>query len=360
MLRNLMGSAFVAIAAIGLAMPAMAEPEMKVGVNAGMYMGQLDLGKTLGTADALPPFIDYAGELQINFSGTNGPFKAEVDVRTRTDFTNVTDGDMSDGSWNYNKVNYYEAPNATVSYTKDQATFKLGSVVIGAPFSYGSGMKLLSGTRSRWPQAANWCCSAANGFGVDYFLQPPSKDGFMMIQGGLYTSDTITSQTGQSMDAAFKGKFGPVEARVIYNTATYDDIMTTDAEGWNSTRTMVSARYTIMKGMMVSLDVMNRKRATSKDDSTDLMSTPLQFTMGNLGPGGLIFTYTPSTTTKTDATKYKQEETAMDLVYDIPLIRGSGLQLLYLTSTTKTTNARGVEGDPLSKSFMGGGMYTRF
>lgn len=358
MLKKIVKTAIFAVAALGLSSSTMAETKTKLGATVGMYFGQLDMGKTMGTADALPAFFDYAGEFQLNFDFENGPFSGSIDLKTRTDFTNVTDDDASDGSTNYYKNTYIEPPNGQLRYTAGNATVKLGYMFTAIPFSYKSGMKNLEPVKSQWPQAANWCCSADTGVGVDYYVKPRSKDGFIKLAGVLYASDTINDKTGQTTEFAADAKFGAVGVRATMTSATYEDILTKDTEGWNSTQSFVGAKYTIMKGMSVSLDVQSKEAALSKDDSKKTTANALQFKMG-IGPGSVIATYTAIETTRTDQSKYKETDNRTNLVYDIPVAKKSGFQILYLARDLKKTSKTGVSSDAAA-SFIGGGMYAKF
>jgi hypothetical protein len=78
-----------------------------------------------------------------------------------------------------------------------------------------------------------------------------------------------------------------------------------------------------------------------------------------LGPGDLKFQYATDTDTRSWDDDYKSVATYTNLAYMIPVDKGVGIEIVYLSKKTVVTTAAG-DGDATGPVTIGGGFYGRF
>lgn len=343
-LRKMIKTAFVAVCAIGISASAIAEGEMaksakslanetkfKSSVMGQVAFGQVNPNVKDASGDSLPGYLDVATRLDFRFQFTSGPMfaKAKISQRYQKD----------KGDW-YHTVDPVLGRNFEGGHQ-----LQMGNVAVGVPFGYKSGQ--VNTHMAVFGQAPNWCCSVFHGVKYKRQLNKSSQ-----VDVAFFAKDTLRNADGQTLSADYWGTFGPLAVRVAYESATYEDTTTAETEGWSSSRMLAGGQYSISDTMSVSLDYWSKVKATSKEETETTSNMPLVLTMKKLGPGDFILTYATEAVRKSDDSDYKKDTTWLNLVYNFPVSKGSGYNLMYLDKKTVVN-----DGDPTGPTFIGGGLY---
>jgi len=345
MLKKLFGAALAAILIAGMSSVTMAAENVSFSVQAQTLIGQVNPG----TKDA---------------NGDDNP--AYLDTNTRSDFEyKFTSGKM----FVYGELEqYYLNQTATLDLTAVKIGYnmanpgqfiEIGKIWIGAPFSYEfDGISTSSGSGG-WGMRSGWYSQSDWGIKYNQLLSPTM--GFM----AAYTTGTtmLGVGDGSSIGGAWWGIFGPLQARVGIDNETRK-AKTAGADAYTGSFNYVGVKYGISDSMSVSLDYLMGSVAAEiwagpAGEKFNETQIAIVFNAMMLGPGNLHFQYATDTDTWSWDDDYKSVATYTNLAYKIPVDKGIGIEIVYLSKKTAVTTAAGT-GDATGPVTFGGGFYGRF
>jgi hypothetical protein len=318
--------------------------------NSGLLL-QLDTSSSFGQrndgGDDTTAWLQGETETNVSFLGMKGPWTAWADFE-------FDDWQSKTASRTVDRNNSY------VQYAVNkQLTLKVGTIHHneGLQYALSGGMVTATYQKEGWDYSG-W--AEENGFEVGFKLSPT-----MALALRLYGNTAIAMSginEGSATAIGFTGKFGDsIDAKLGYISETYDDFQSSADEAQTNTITSLGVKVGLGAAMSVSLDystgVWSWNTADRKETSTDLA---LQFRMGGLGPGGIIFTY-GSTTLKDPDEAYvvhwnygvqlvsQYDIVDTNLAYEIPM--GPGKMQFQYASKAVTPK----DGDTMTATWMGVG-----
>jgi hypothetical protein len=207
--------------------------------------------------------------------------------------------------------------------------------------------------RSGWYSQSDW------GIKYNMLLSPT-----MGLMAGYTTGTTMLGAgDGNSLGLAWWGIFGPLQARVGIDNETRL-ARTVDAEAYAGSFNYFGVKYAISDTMSISLDYLMGSVAAEAwagpaGEKYTESQIAIVFNGMNLGPGNLHFQYATDTDLRSWDDDYKSVATYTNLAYKIPVDKGVGIEIVYLTKKTVVTTAAG-DGDATGPTTIGGGFYGRF
>ncbi len=343
MLRTTIKAILSATLIAGLATTSFADGKVgdggSVSASFKSYMGQYDDGVDNHTAH-----FENRSEANVNFMGVKGSLLGFVQFETRDQDSIAAAG-----------TGPTVATIKFAQYTKGAFSAKVGTVVNAETLSYA----LLGGTKTfalaGLGAVANPTLSGgyaeADGVRVGY------KVAGINLGATIYGSNAAFMNggtgSGQATQLTASGKVGPASFRFALTNSTDDDFDTsTDADALTDTYTHLGVKMPISI-VDISFDYATRVDAQADDTNDDYTDMALQVAVKEAGPGKLILTYA-SQDAKEDG-EAASKTTNMNLVYDIPIEAGAGIQIIYLS---KAFTPEG--GDTTTSSFIGSGLYASF
>lgn len=378
MFKQFLKACLVSITLLGVSLPATAE--ITPGGSFVEYYGQVDTG-----VDGEEAYFDSIGQANINITGTLGPITAFIDVEVDDDnrgyygpenTVTATDSNGDTVSVSIPNNRFNDDASRWIQYTNGGFSVKLGTIDNLEPLGYSifGGTKtfnivLLGGSAGAGLSGGY---SEADGIRIGY------KTSFADI--GLTIQNTVEEMSayeyttyfyntynqlsllgeGQVNQLTANGMAGPVMWSVAYTTTKTDDPTDPDDEAQTGTIMKAGAIIFLQKEGTMGL-MLDWSQATAQVETPYLAvdagewksgETGMQFFMG-IGPGTIKLSYS------TGSASYDGEATGaavwQNLVYDIPLDKGVGAQLVY-TSVARTPEG----GDTTTTTYTAGGLYASF
>jgi hypothetical protein len=204
-----------------------------------------------------------------------------------------------------------------------------------------------------------WADAGNGGYIEDDNLRVGYQVGDLNLGLSLYSWDTTTGQSATQLTA--NGKVGPVDLRVAITNKSFDD-PNTDADDSDKdlaqSHTKLGVKYPI-GNMAIEFSYATTAAKTAADLANDTTWMRLGFSMSGAGPGSLSAVYDSQVNSIDGETGDSQ--TWLNLGYDIPMGQGSGLEIVYLTTTVTAGDAStDPNADALTMSFIGLGLYAFF
>lgn len=359
MLKKMFKSVMIAGLIIGLSNLTVAGEEtldkagektkIKVGGLFQEYFGRFDPG-----TDGTTPRYQARGEANVRLNIEHDKFRVFFELESRNDeFVSATQ----------RKVSYI----SPIGYLSIGTVLNIGTV----PFNYGGGTKT-----SQLDEAAWWCLSVAGyseNDGIDLLLPigPVLLDftiwdkATATIRNALVevyqekfnkayaayglTAPTMTTNKGMTMAIGSNIILGPAKIVLGYMTETIDDYDSDSDDALGAT--YINMGFLVNLGQIeVSANYSSAKMEYMKDaDEWEMNATNFMVSMADLGPGKLIVDY------ETAELKNTVDYEEIGVIYEMPIDKNIGYQLLYL-SETSTTDA----GDSTTKTYIGGGLFAAF
>ena len=345
MLKKLLKVALAACLAMGVSSVATAAENVQFSVQAQALMGQVNPGTKDAAGTSNPAYTDTIARNDFQFKFISGKMFAYGEIQT-----------------------YYSGMTTTVNYTGTKIGYnmanpgqfiEIGKIWIGAPFAYEfDGVS--TGAGDTWGYRSGWCCQSDWGIKYNMLLSPT-----MGIMAAYTTGNTMTGiSDGTSIGVSWWGIFGPLQARVGIDNETAQDEKTPDTEGMPASFQYFGVMYAINDMMSVGFDYqiktldLGMYGGTAGETQTD-NEMGILFKGKQLGPGDLHFQYATDNRTYSADADTKTESTYMNLFYKIPVDKGVGIEIVYLSKSTVDTVAT-VAGDAYGPTTFGGGFYARF
>ena len=347
MLKKLLKVALAACLAMGVSSVATAAENVQFSVQAQALMGQVNPGTKDAAGTSNPAYTDTIARNDFQFKFISGKMFAYGEIQT-----------------------YYSGMTTTVNYTGTKIGYnmanpgqfiEIGKIWIGAPFAYEfDGVS--TGAGDTWGYRSGWCCQSDWGIKYNMLLSPT-----MGIMAAYTTGNTMTGAAdGTSIGVSWWGIFGPLSARVGIDNETTQAVTTKDAEAYPSSFQYFGVMYAINDMMSAGIDYQMKVvdqgayyGAAQAGETTSDAELAILFKAKQLGPGDLAFHYATDSRTYSANSDNKAVTTYMNLFYKIPLAKGAGVEIQYLTSSMVETTAAG-DGDPEGPTTIAGGFYARF
>jgi hypothetical protein len=344
-LKKFLKVALAACMVAGMTSVAMAAENVQFSVQAQALVGQVNPGTKDGNGTSNPAYTDTIARNDFEFKFISGKMFAYGEIQT-----------------------YYSGMTTTIDYTGSKIGYnfdnpgqfiEVGKIWIGAPFSYEFD-GISTGSGDTWGYRSGWCCQSDWGIKYNMLLSPT-----MGIMAAYTTGNTMTGAAdGTSIGASWWGIFGPLQARVGIDNETIQDEKTPDTEGYPGSFQYAGVMYAISDTMSVGLDLQIKTidlggyGGTAGETTTDT-ETAILFKADKLGPGNVRLQYATDNTTYSADSETKKERTYINLFYMIPVDKGVGIELAYL-SKTETDTVAGTAGDAYGPTTIAGGFYARF
>lgn len=348
MLKKLLKVALAACLAMGVSSVASAAENVQFSVQAQALIGQVNPGTKDGAGDDNPAYLDSHARNDFQFKFISGKMYAYGEIQTyyggsqyqtsRVDYTGSKIG--------YNMAN----PGQFI---------EIGKIWIGAPFSYEFDGVSTAASDS-WGYRSAWCCQSDWGIKYNMLLSPT-----MGIMAAYTTGTTMSGfGDGNSIGVSWWAIFGPLQARVGIDNETGKADTVKDAESFPASFQYFGVMYAINDMMSVGIDYQMKSvdiggYGLTAGDTWDDTELAILFKAKQLGPGDLNFQYATDTRTQSADADAKTASTYMNLFYKIPLAKGAGVEIAYLTKSTVVSTAAG-DGDPEGPTTLAGGFYAKF
>ncbi len=370
MLRRMIKTAMIGVLMVGFASSVTAQ--FKASGSVKEYFGQhTDTGVTAEEAASLQSH----GEANMQLVGVSGPIMAfaSVDIDSRRTSLPRETLVVTDSAGDTVKVKplrnqYAEDARRFVQYTNGALSIKLGTIqnVETYGFTVMGGAKTFSLFWSGVTPGAivSGGLVEEDGFAV-YYKLPAVKLGLTIYDGcqnanAFLYSAPMYSSVGQMAiltDGDIKvltasGAAGPLMYRVAYSMVTGDDPADDVTDAISGTMLMLGAMFKINDGMGVAFDY-SSAGTTVNDVAYAGGEQSLKFYI-KAGPGTMNVTYTMG------EGSWDGEKTGSgiwtNLVYDVPLDKGVGVQAIYTNWSKEVVAAE----DTYTTGFIGGGLYAAF
>jgi hypothetical protein len=354
MLKKFLKVALAACLVAGMTSVTMAAENVQFSVQAQALVGQVNPGTKDAAGDSNPAYLDSLTRNDFQFKFISGKMYAYGEIQTyyggsfsAADNYRTTTIDYTGSLIGYNMAN----PGQFI---------EIGKIWIGAPFSYEFD-GISTGAGPRWGYRSAWCCQSDYGIKYNMLLSPTM--GIM----AAYTTNTTMSGFGEgnSIGVSWWGIFGPLQARVGIDNETGKANQTKDAEAYPASFQYVGVMYAISDTMSAGFDYQMKSvdiggYGLTAGETWNDTELALLFKAAKLGPGDLAFQYATDTRLFSYASDASTVTTYMNLFYKIPVDKGVGIEIQYLTSSTVETDAAGDAGDPYGPTTIAGGFYARF
>jgi hypothetical protein len=260
------------------------------------------------------------------------------------------------------KVATLDVTSAKIGYNFDNPGqfIEIGKIWIGAPFSYEfDGVSTHSGSAG-WGYRSGWCCQSDWGLKYNMLLSPT-----MGIMAGYTTGNTMTGAAdGNSLGVSWWGVFGPLQVRAGIDNETAQDKQTKDAETYAASFQYAGVMFSFADTMSVGLDYQMKTVDVGMygypaGETWNDTEIALLFKAMQLGPGGLYVQYATDTRTASYDSDYELKDVYTNVFYKIPVDKGVGIEILYLSKSSTTKTAAGTS-DATGPTTVGGGFYARF
>lgn len=346
MLKKAIKTALAVILTAGLATSAMAEANVSGKVR--NYFGQYTPAKN-AAGDSVGRFVN-AAEGNVGVKGTVGSITGFIELEVRTSGAQEFKDTKVWTQWNKDALSIKIGRDANVACIdfdglgggKTTNLAGYGAYATAAPLGgyieddglfisynvsgFDLGLTLFTGTGN--PMTAKWAGA---------------------------TLDGTTNGSATQLTAA--GKAGPVAIRFASTTISYDDPDTAadDSDDANAVGfTHLGVMYP-MGDMAISFDYGAASGKDSGGTAYGVTHTGLRFSMKGAGPGKLTVGYDSEADSYDGEASYAY--TAISLGYDISMGAGSGLDILYY-STSKAFEDSSI--DTATTAFIGAGFYAFF
>lgn len=347
MLKNLLKVALAACLAMGVSSVATAAENVQFSVQAQALIGQVNPGTKDGAGDDNPAYLDTSNRNDFQFKFISGKMFAYGEYQMYRGSYQTTTFDTTGIKIGYNMAN----PGQFI---------EIGKIWIGAPFSYEfDGISTSAG--AAWGYRSAWCCQSDYGIKYNMLLSPT-----MGIMAAYTTATTMYGAgDGTSIGFSWWGIFGPLSARVGIDNETAKADTVKDSEGYPGSFQYFGVMYAINDMMSAGIDYQMKRvdiggYGLTAGDTWDDTELAILFKAEQLGPGDLAFQYATDTRLYSAAADMKDVTTYMNLFYKIPLAKGAGVGIQYLSASTVNTDAAGEAGDAAGPTTIAGGFYARF
>ena len=342
------------------AMTTTAMAEMKVSGLVRAYGGQTSSNDVDTTGDTKAG----AGAHLTAHSQINLVFKGGID--NTTVFADLDEHNGGSGAYSTTDTDKDFQPSLNlytlfIEHKMDKLSVKLGDIYYkaGDTFARRAGIKTkLGGYSGVFGKDMRCECSIttvkAPGIGVKYAISDKMNVGL-----ALHVADKIGGSyggSGSGNQLAFEGNFADmIDVRVSIANSTSDKHAggKTDALSHNNTHIGVGLN---IAGMFIGVGSGSKTVAANADTSNKTDETTFIFKM-KAGPGKVIATMGTQARAKNTDTGGLGEysASATNLVYDIPLGKGAGVQAVYASNSQTSGTADAITG-----SYIGGGLYSAF
>jgi hypothetical protein len=344
MLKKFLKVALAACLVAGMSSVTMAAENVQFSVQAQALMGQVNPGTKSNGTDSDPAYLDTIVRQDFEFKFISGKMYAYGELE-QFYFNKTATLDVTAAKIGYNMAN----PGQFI---------EIGKIWIGAPFSYE--FDGVSTVAAPWGYRSGWCCQSDWGIKYNMLLSPT-----MGLMAAYTTGNTMTGMPdGTSIGVSWWGIFGPLQARVGIDNETMQDKKTKDAESYPASFQYFGVMYAISDTMSAGIDYQMKSidlgaYGLTAGETTNDVELALLFKAMQLGPGDLYFQYATDTTTLSADTESGSTTTYMNLFYKIPVDKGVGIEVMYLSKST-VAKVAGETGDAYGPTTFGGGFYARF
>lgn len=345
MLKKFLKVALAACLVAGMSSVTMAAENVQFTVQAQTLMGQVNPGTKDAAGKDNPSYLDTVTRSDFEYKFISGKMFVYGELE-QFYYNQTATLDLTAVKIGYNMAN----PGQFI---------EIGKIWIGAPFSYEfDGISTSSGSGG-WGMRSGWYSQSDWGIKYNMLLSPT-----MGLMAGYTTGTTMLGAgDGNSLGLAWWGIFGPLQARVGIDNETRL-ARTVDAEAYAGSFNYFGVKYAISDTMSISLDYLMGSVAAEAwagpaGEKYTESQIAIVFNGMNLGPGNLHFQYATDTDLRSWDDDYKSVATYTNLAYKIPVDKGVGIEIVYLTKKTVVTTAAG-DGDATGPTTIGGGFYGRF
>lgn len=314
MLKKILKTALAAGMIVGMASTAMADAKVTGSVKA--YFGQYNAG-----SDGYTAHYASVNEANINFKASKGSLTGFAQLEARQDGSELNDSQR----W--------------VQWKKDALSVRIGSISNG----YGKGFAVVAGTKTSGLASVGMYKGLTgylenDGLHVGYAISKHMKAGLTLVG----------SDAGSGMALGFMGHFGAIGVKANSVSYTADDAADATDDTVATATTGIGVKYNA-GAFSVSVDSVSKDVGGGATKTSDL---GIQARV-KAGPGTAIITIGTEETTVGSADPSKKAST--NVVYDVPVEKGAGMQFLYLSQANTASG-----GDAVTKSYMGAGFYAGF
>ena len=346
MLKKLVGAALAAILVVGMSSVTMAAENVKFSVQSQALIANY----TPGTKDATtgkdnPSYLDMIERTDFEFKFIQGKMYVYGEISQQYTNQNAT----WDAPWG--RIGLNLAPGMFI---------EIGKVWVGAPFSFE--FDGVTTKASGWGYRSGWCCQSDHGLKFNMVFMPT-----MGIMAAYTVGNTMTGAAeGTSIGVSWWAVFGPIQARVGYDSETAQDVTAVDSKGYGATYMYAGVKASFGP-MAVSFDLLTQSRAaeiyygaTRSGKFDNSLEYALVFSGKQLGPMDFGVQYAVDTDTKSEDSKGSTVNTYINGYVKFPISKQAGVEALYLSKKTVVTDSTGSAGDATGPSAIGGGFYARF
>jgi hypothetical protein len=349
MLKKLFKAALTASIVVGMSSAAMAY--VPIGDSGLMFdwTGASSFGQYSDGVEGNASYLKGKSEHYLSINGVKGPWQMwgqiEWDDRNTLQApgrsTAVTDDGGNAHSDDNAANNDLDRAQAFVKYSvTPEFAIAMGTTHTWVQYALGAGGYVKTAGHEGW----DYCGYAESpGLKFSYKITPTITATYAMY------ANAAVAMTGQAEGSAsalgVAGSMGDISFQVGMISEKYDDFQDDADEGQTNSFTNLSVKYKLGDGMTISLDMSTAAITWNIADYVQAVTdTAIQFRMGNLGPGGIIATYS-TIATAGDAAPTNRAE--LGLIYE--LVMGPGkIQFQYMTDTTTPE-----VGDALTRSYIG-------
>jgi hypothetical protein len=350
MLKKLLKVALAACLVAGMSSVTMAAENVQFSVQAQTLIGQVNPGTKDANGDDNPSYLDTVTRSDFEYKFISGKMFVYGELE-QFYYNQTATLDLTAVKIGYNMAN----PGQFI---------EIGKIWIGSPFSYEfDGISTSSGSavtgKQGWGMRSGWYSQSDWGIKYNMLLSPT-----MGLMAGYTTGTTMLGAgDGSSLGLAWWGIFGPLQARVGIDNETRL-ARTAGAEAYTGSFNYFGVKYGISDTMSISLDYLMSGVAAEiwagpAGEKFNEAQIAIVFIGQKLGPGDLKFQYATDTDTRSWDDDYKSVATYTNLAYMIPVDKGVGIEIVYLSKKTVVTTAAG-DGDATGPVTIGGGFYGRF
>jgi hypothetical protein len=380
MLKKIMKAALAASLVFSMSSFAYAEDGVSIGGSFKEYFGQYNAGTAesaakaavaavpgnAGTA-AVPAKKAYTahfatiGEANLMLKGTSGKMSVYHEMEANDKYGTATD---------------YNNTQTRLSYTSGFGLLTLGNVtnIMTIPF-VSSAWKTSNIPNSTMTMLSTAGYSESEGFdiqipleglgGLQFTLYPIHANAAAATVNAVAQGLGGTAQTdtqGLSWQLGANLKISGLGVRAGYATAATanpTETVGSTYKAMETTNMRVGVMYPISDTLSVAFDYASAevKNEVWSTTATKWTTMALGATVKAMGPGTLVVAYD---TDEMKGTQKWYDQTTTSINYDIPVAKGAGIQVGYITNTQKYDTKTVPGAKAVTVSFAGAGFYAAF